>query len=73
MIVKRFSLQRLAEFKIVVVVTELHTESTAQFTARYWLERDGRVPREEAARLIANLQWRGISGYPRTLDERGKR
>jgi hypothetical protein len=46
---------------------------TAQFTARYWLERDGRVPREEAARLVANLQWRGISGYPRTLDERGKR
>ena len=46
---------------------------TAQFTARYWLERDGRVPRKEAARLVANLQWRGISGYPRTLDERGKR
>jgi AcrR family transcriptional regulator len=46
---------------------------TAQFTARYWLERDGRVPREEAARLVASLQWRGISGYPRTLDERGKK
>ena len=37
---------------------------TAQFTARYWLERDGRVPRKAAADLVANLQWRGISGYP---------
>ena len=46
---------------------------TAQFTARDWLERDGRVPREEAARLVASLQWRGISGYPRTFDERGKK
>ena len=37
---------------------------TAQFTARYWLERDGRVPRKAAADLVANLHWRGISGYP---------
>ena len=37
---------------------------TAQFTARYWLERDGRVPRKAATDLVANLQWRGISGYP---------
>ena len=37
---------------------------TAQFTARYWLELDGRVPRKAAADLVANLQWRGISGYP---------
>ena len=37
---------------------------TAQFTARYWLERDGRVPRKAAADLVANLQWRGLSGYP---------
>ena len=37
---------------------------TAQFTARYWLERDGRVPRKAAADLVANIQWRGISGYP---------
>ena len=37
---------------------------TAQFTARYWLERDGRVPRKAAADLVANLQWRCISGYP---------
>ena len=40
---------------------------TAQFTARYWLERDGRVPRKAAADLVANLQWRGISGYLYTI------
>ncbi len=38
--------------------------ATAQVTARYWLERDGRLSRERACELIANLQWRGISGFP---------
>lgn len=38
--------------------------ATAQVTARYWLERDGRLSRERACELVANLQWRGISGFP---------
>lgn len=38
--------------------------ATAQVTARYWLEKDGRLPRERACELVANLQWRGISGFP---------
>lgn len=40
--------------------------ATAQATARYWLERDGRLSRERACELVANLQWRGISGFPLT-------
>ena len=38
--------------------------ATAQVTARYWLQKDGRLTRERACELIANLQWRGISGFP---------
>jgi AcrR family transcriptional regulator len=39
----------------------------AQVAARYWLATDGSVPRDAAARLIANLSWRGIGGgFPRT-------
>lgn len=38
---------------------------TAQVTARYWLNRDGRLPLEKAAEFVAQLQWRGISSFPR--------
>jgi AcrR family transcriptional regulator len=37
---------------------------TSQVIARYWLQRDGRLSRERACELVANLQWRGISGFP---------
>lgn len=41
----------------------------AQVSARYWLrtKADGagsRIPREEAAALVASLSWRGIRGFP---------
>jgi len=38
---------------------------TAQVTARYWLNRDGRLPLEKAAEFVAQLQWRGILSFPR--------
>lgn len=38
--------------------------ATAQVTARYWLNRDGRLPLEKAAEFVAQLQWRGISSFP---------
>ncbi|OIQ69186.1 HTH-type transcriptional regulator RutR [mine drainage metagenome] len=38
--------------------------ATAQATARYWLQRDGRLTRERACELVSSLQWRGISGFP---------
>lgn len=36
----------------------------AQKTARFWLEQGRTIPREEAARLVANLAWRGVRGLP---------
>ncbi|HEY6934667.1 MAG TPA: TetR/AcrR family transcriptional regulator [Marmoricola sp.] len=38
----------------------------AQVSARFWLQDGCRMPREEAAALVAGLAWRGIRGYPRT-------
>jgi AcrR family transcriptional regulator len=38
----------------------------AQITARYWLDTAGSIPRDEAARLVGTLSWRGIRGFPRT-------
>jgi AcrR family transcriptional regulator len=38
----------------------------AQVSARWWLQTRAEIPRDEAARLIAQLAWRGISGFPRT-------
>ncbi len=37
----------------------------AQVSARYWLRSGRRVPRETADRLIAQLSWRGIRGFPK--------
>lgn len=42
---------------------------SAQVTARHWLERDSKLTRQQAADLVANVIWRGISGFPRS-DER---
>ena len=41
----------------------------AQVSARYWLSTLGSIPRESAEQLVARLAWRGISGWPRTVDQ----
>lgn len=41
----------------------------AQVTARFWLSSGGAIPREEAARLLGTLAWRGIRGFPRAGDQ----
>jgi AcrR family transcriptional regulator len=38
----------------------------AQVSARFWLQDGSRMPRDEAAALVAGLAWRGIRGYPLT-------
>ncbi|HET8562102.1 MAG TPA: TetR/AcrR family transcriptional regulator [Marmoricola sp.] len=38
----------------------------AQVSARFWLQGGSRMPRDEAAALVAGLAWRGIRGYPLT-------
>ena len=40
----------------------------AQFTARYWAETAGSIPRDVAAELVATLAWRGIRGFPKRED-----
>jgi AcrR family transcriptional regulator len=37
----------------------------AHVAARFWLRTGRRMPREEASRLVAQLSWRGIAGFPR--------
>lgn len=39
---------------------------SAQVTARHWLERDSKLNRDQAQRLVASVIWRGISGFPRS-------
>lgn len=36
----------------------------AQTSARRWLRDGGRIPKDEAVRLVGSLGWRGISGFP---------
>ena len=36
-----------------------------QSAARHWLERDQKISREEAVKLVSGQIWRGISGFPR--------
>ncbi|MGN6302349.1 MAG: TetR/AcrR family transcriptional regulator [Angustibacter sp.] len=43
----------------------------AQVSARYWLSTEGRIPRDAAARLVGQLSWRGLGGFPKT-DVRGE-
>lgn len=38
----------------------------AQVTARYWLSTEGSIPRDAAGRLIGQLSWRGLGGFPKT-------
>ena len=37
----------------------------AQVTARWWLTNGRPIPREDAARLVSSLSWRGIRGFPK--------
>ncbi len=36
-----------------------------QSAARHWLERDGKIDRDDAVQLVSNLIWRGIGGFPK--------
>jgi AcrR family transcriptional regulator len=36
----------------------------SEITARWWLNNDRILPKEEAVRLIESLAWRGISNFP---------
>ncbi len=38
---------------------------SAQVSARYWVSEGRGIDAAEAEQLIANLQWRGIGGFPR--------
>ena len=38
----------------------------AQVSARFWVGQGSAIPREEAARLVAALSWRGLGGFPKT-------
>lgn len=40
----------------------------AQVVARFWISQEPRMPREEAERLVTVLGWRGIAGFPKTVD-----
>jgi AcrR family transcriptional regulator len=40
----------------------------AQVSARYWLQTGRTVPRAAADRLISQLSWRGIRGFPKNED-----
>jgi hypothetical protein len=70
----RMSYECAAAFSDAITAeTDMPTESsmllaigligTAQTTARHWLARDGKINRELAVKLVASLQWRGISGF----------
>ena len=37
----------------------------AQVCARFWLDQGSSIPRDEAARLVASLSWRGLGGFPK--------
>lgn len=39
---------------------------STQVTARHWLARDSKLTKQQAADLVTNVIWRGISGFPRT-------
>jgi AcrR family transcriptional regulator len=36
----------------------------SQVSARFWLDADQRLPKDEAVTLISTLAWRGIGGFP---------
>ena len=36
----------------------------SQVTARYWLDNNHPIPREEAVALVSSLAWKGLAGFP---------
>ena len=38
----------------------------AQVSARFWLQDQRGIAKEDAAMLVSGLAWRGIRGFPRT-------
>ncbi|MGA8048351.1 MAG: TetR/AcrR family transcriptional regulator [Dermatophilaceae bacterium] len=36
----------------------------SQVSARHWLAQGATIPKEEAARLVGQLAWRGVTGFP---------
>jgi AcrR family transcriptional regulator len=43
----------------------------AEVGSRWWLADGARVPKEQAARLLSDLAWRGISSFPLSADASG--
>ena len=43
----------------------------AHVAARFWLQRGRQMPREEAVRLVAQLVWGGVGGFPRIHEDDG--
>lgn len=41
-----------------------------QVGARYWLDNNSTLSKEEAVQLASGLAWRGIGGFPRTDEEK---
>jgi AcrR family transcriptional regulator len=41
----------------------------AHVAARFWLQKGRLMPREEAVRLVAQLVWRGVAGFPRIQED----
>ena len=41
----------------------------AHVAARFWLQKGRQMPREEAVRLVAQLVWRGVAGFPRIHED----
>jgi AcrR family transcriptional regulator len=41
----------------------------AQVSARHWLAQGAEVPKEEAARLVGSLAWRGLGSFPKVGGE----
>jgi hypothetical protein len=37
----------------------------AEVSARYWLSKERAIPKSAAVEMLAALNWRGISGFPR--------
>jgi hypothetical protein len=37
----------------------------AEVSARYWLANQRAIPKHAAVEMLAALNWRGISGFPR--------
>ncbi|WP_040014195.1 TetR/AcrR family transcriptional regulator [Dermacoccus sp. Ellin185] len=75
--VERMLTETAAEVaKVVQEDTELPTEQAtlvavalvgmSQVVARYWITTGSPIPREEAARIVGLLGWRGLGGFPKT-------